>query len=272
MISPLIHPTAIIDPTAKIGEGTSVGPFTIIGKNTTIGKNNKIGSHCVIENTIMGDGNELIASCFIGVKPQDLSYDDKMGSMVKMGNGNKIRECVTVHRSTSLETPTTIGDSCLLMANAHVAHDCILGNFIILVNCCGIAGHVHIGDHAIMSGLTAAHQFVRIGRFSMVSGLSGLPLDMPPFCRATGTRAKLVGLNTVGLRRAGFTRDTIRAIKNAYVEIFLSSRTMLESLAYLRQKPQIPEVMELIEFCENTKRGLTTARLKARVDNWEEDD
>ena len=166
---------------------------------------------------------------------------------------------------------TTIGNSCLLMANSHVAHDCVLANNIILVNCCGVAGHVRIADHAIMSGLTGIHQFVRVGRFAMLSGLSGLTLDLPPFCYATGTRAKLAGLNLVGLKRAGFKPETIRAIKHAYMELFVSDRTMEESLKLLRSKPQVPEVMELIEFCESTKRGLTTSRAKARK-NKEDDD
>jgi len=272
MTNPNIHPTAIIDPSAKIGEGTIIGPFTIIGKNTTIGKNNKIGPSCIIENTTMGDENELIASCFIGVKPQDLSFQDGMESRVQIGNKNKIRECVTIHRATNLEQPTTIGNSCLLMANSHVAHDCILGNNIILVNSCGVAGHARIGDHAILSGLTGVHQFVRVGRFAMLSGLSGLTLDLPPFCYAVGTRAKLAGLNLIGLKRAGFKPEVVRAIKKAYMELFVSDRTMEESIALLRSKPQVPEVTELIDFCASTKRGLTTSRAKARKQKDEEDD
>ena len=225
-----IHPTAIIDPTAKIDPSTCVGPYTIIGPDVQIGKNNHIGPYCVIENTTMGDNNELIASCFIGVKPQDLSYKDGFESRVKIGSKNKIRECVTIHRSTKLEQPTVVGDSCLLMANSHVAHDCILSNNIILANCCGVAGHVRIADHAILSGLTGAHQFVRIGRLAMLSGLSGLMLDLPPFCYATGPRAKLAGINVIGLTRAGFSSDTIRAIKRAYMKLFVSSKTMKENI------------------------------------------
>ena len=269
---PVIHPTAIIDPSAKIGEGTVVGPFTIIGKDTTIGKNNRIGPSCIIENTDMGDENELIGHCFIGVKPQDLSYKDGFESRVKIGNKNKIRECVTIHRSTKLEQPTVIGDSCLLMANSHVAHDCILGNNIILANSCAVAGHVRIADRAIMSGLTGLHQFVRVGRLAMLSGLSGLTLDLPPFCYATGTRAKLAGLNIIGLKRAGFSSETVRAIKKAYMELFLSSRTLKESIEFLRSKPQVPEVMEMIEFCETTERGLTTPRKKTNKTEEDNDE
>lgn len=258
-----IHPSAIIDPSAKIGKDVQVGPYVIIGKNVEIGQGTKIGPFCVIENTKMGKNNDLIGSAFIGVKPQDLSYNG-LESRVIIGDNNKIRENVTIHRATSLETPTTIGNNCLLMANSHVAHDCVLGNNIILVNNCGVAGHVHIDDNAILSGMTAVHQFVRIGRFSMLSGLSGLPLDMPPFCRATGTRAKLVGLNTVGLRRAGWTREQISAVKTAYKKLFLdTTHTMQETLEILEKDNPTPEVKELIDFCRGTKRGIMGARMRA---------
>lgn len=258
-----IHPTAIIDPQAKIGKNVIVGPYCIIGKNTEIGEGTIIGPYCIIENTKMGKNNDLISNASIGVKPQDLSYKD-LDSRVIIGDNNKIRENVTIHRATSLETPTTIGNNCLLMANSHVAHDCVLGNNIILVNCCGVAGHVHICDNAILSGLSAIHQFVRIGRFSMLSGLSGLTLDMPPFCRATGQRAKLVGLNTVGLRRAGWTREQISAVKNAYKKLFLDTEhTMKETLDILEKDNPTAEVKELIDFCRNTKRGITSARMRA---------
>ncbi|MDR0953233.1 MAG: acyl-ACP--UDP-N-acetylglucosamine O-acyltransferase [Elusimicrobiota bacterium] len=261
MLPAKIHPTAIVDASAKIGSNVVIGPYAIIGKNTTIGDNTNIGPFCVVENTIMGKDNELIASAFIGVKPQDLSYDG-VESMVVMGNGNKVREGVTIHRSTSLEHPTKIGDHCLFMANAHVAHDCILGNRIILVNSAGIAGHVVVSDGAILSGMVAVHQFVRIGKLAMASGLSGLPLDLPPFCRASGGRAKLVGLNTVGLRRAGFTRESIKAIKDAYRVLFLSKHTLKEGLELLKKSNPTPEVQEMIDFCENSKRGLIGARKK----------
>jgi UDP-N-acetylglucosamine acyltransferase len=267
---PDIHSTAIICDTAQIGEGTTIGPYTVIGKRVKIGKNNKIGPHCVIENAVMGEGNEVIASAFIGVKPQDLSYDDNMQSAVVIGNKNKIRECVTIHRATNLDKPTTIGDSCLLMANSHVAHDCILHNHIILANSVGVAGHVEIDDGAILSGMVGAHQFVRIGKLAMVSGLSGLPLDVPPFCYATGGRAKLAGINIVGLTRAKFSKEAIRAVKEAYKVLFLSQNTMAESIKILKENNPATEVMELITFCENSKRGIMSARAKGK--KTEEDD
>ncbi|MDR1684043.1 MAG: acyl-ACP--UDP-N-acetylglucosamine O-acyltransferase [Elusimicrobiota bacterium] len=254
-----IHPTAIVHESAKIGKNVTIGPYTIIGKKTTIGDNTFIGPHCVIENTQMGQNNEIIASAFIGVKPQDLSYDG-MESMVVIGSGNQIRECVTIHRSTSLERPTKVGDKCLFMANSHVAHDCVIGSNVILVNSAGVAGHVEIQNNAILSGLSAVHQFVRIGRLSMLSGLSGLVLDLPPFCRATGTRAKLAGLNTVGMRRGGLSRDAVKAVKEAYRVLFLSKNTLRESIERLKKTNPPPEVTEIINFCENSKRGITSAR------------
>ena len=259
-----IHPTAIIAPDAKIGEGVSIGPYTIIGKNTVIGAGTKIGPHCVIENTVMGENNNITASAFIGTPPQDLSYKG-IESMVVIGNGNLIREGVTIHRATTLEHPTKIGNNCMFMANSHVAHDCVLGNNIILVNSAGLAGHVEVADNVLFSGLTAAHQFTRVGRLAMISGLSGLPLDVPPFCRASGGRAKLVGLNSVGLRRNGFTREMVSAVKKAYRQLFLSKKTLKESVEILKKDNPTPEVMEMINFIEASKRGITSARRKTRA-------
>ena len=202
---PNIHPTAIIDPSAKIDPSTHIGPYSIIGANVVIGKENQIGPYCVIENTTM-DKNRIIASAFIGVAPQDLSYKGE-DTRVVMGDGNQIRECVTIHRSTKLDIPTSIGNNCLLMANSHVAHDCHLGNNIIVANCTGIAGHVIVEDRVVMSGMVGVHQFVRVGTMAMLSGGAMVPLDIPPYCIAQGERARLVGLNIVGMRRAGLSRD-----------------------------------------------------------------
>ena len=180
-----IHPTAVVDPSAQIDPSTEIGPYTVIGKGVVIGKNNKIGPFCVIENTTMGDNNELIASSFIGVKPQDLSYKDEP-TRVTLGNGNKIRECVTIHRSTDLNSPTSVGNNCLLMANSHVAHDCHLGSNIIVANSTGIAGHVVVEDRVVMSGMVGVHQFARIGTMAMLSGGTMAPQDVPPYCIAQG--------------------------------------------------------------------------------------
>ncbi|MGN1057892.1 MAG: acyl-ACP--UDP-N-acetylglucosamine O-acyltransferase [Candidatus Avelusimicrobium sp.] len=263
-----IHPTAIIDPSAKIDPSTVVGPYTVIGADVVIGKNNRIGPFCVIENTTMGDGNDIIASAFIGVKPQDLSYKDEP-TRVTMGNGNKIRECVTIHRSTDLNSPTSIGNNCLLMANAHIAHDCHLGNNIIIANSTGVAGHVIVEDRVVMSGMVGIHQFVRVGTMAMLSGGAMLPLDIPPFCIAQGQRARLVGLNIVGMRRAGLARETIMEIKRAYKILFRSNKRLLEACAELEAKNPCAEVQHLIDFCKASKRGVAQAKRKVNEDDGE---
>lgn len=256
-----IHPTAIIDPSAKIDPTTYIGPYTVVGKNVTMGKNNHIGPFCLIENTEMGDGNEVIAHASIGVKPQDLSYNG-MESMVVIGNGNKIRECVTIHRSTKLDVPTRIGNNCLLMANAHIAHDCQLGSNIILANSTGIAGHVQLADRVISSGMVGVHQFVRVGKLAMLSGGAMLPLDVPPYCTAQGQRARLVGLNVIGMRRAGMSRDEIMAVKRAFKVLFRSKMMLNEAIAKLEAENPIAPVKEMLEFCKNSKRGIASAKRK----------
>lgn len=261
-----IHPTAVIDPTAKIDPTTSIGPYTVIGPNVIIGKNNKIGPFCVIENTTMGDDNQIIASAFIGVKPQDLSYKDEP-TRVQMGNGNQIRECVTIHRSTRVEHPTVIGDYCLLMANSHIAHDCHLGSHIIIANSTGIAGHVLIEDRVVMSGMVGVHQFSRVGTMAMISGGTMSPLDVPPYCIAQGGRARLVGLNIVGMRRGGVSRQAMLEIRRAYKLLFRSGKRLEEACTELEANNPCAEVKHMIDFCRNSQRGVTGAKRKINEDD-----
>ena len=263
-----IHPTAIIDPTAQIDPSTVVGPYTVIGPDVQIGKNNRIGPFCVIENTTIGDNNEFIASAFVGVKPQDLSYKDEHTRVV-MGNGNKIRECVTIHRSTFVDKPTTLGNNNLLMANSHLAHDVQMGSNCIVANSSGIAGHVIIEDRAIISGIVGVHQFCRIGTFAMVSGGTMATLDIPPYLIAQGERAKLIGLNIVGLRRAGFDRKVILEIKRAYKLMFRSGKRLEEAMAELEAAPHCAEVQHLIDFCRASQRGVAPARKTSHEDTDE---
>ncbi|MDR0292366.1 MAG: acyl-ACP--UDP-N-acetylglucosamine O-acyltransferase [Elusimicrobium sp.] len=264
-----IHPSAIIDKTAVLEDGVEVGPFVVIGPKTKIGSGTKIGPHCVIEHCEMGKNNELIASSFIGVKPQDLSYSGAP-SMVVMGDNNKIRECVTIHRSGSVEHPTKIGSNCLLMANAHVAHDCVIGSGVILVNSTGLAGHVLVEDRAIISGLVGAHQFCRVGTFAMVSGATGIHKDIAPYCIAQGYRAGLVGLNLIGLRRAGMTRETIKSIKDTYKILFMSDLNMSDALPKAQAQANTPEAKHMVEFCKNTKRGMAKARMRMSAEEADE--
>lgn len=258
-----IHPTAIIHPSAKIDPSTVVGPYAVIGEDVQIGKNNHIGPFCVIENTTMGDHNELIASCFVGVKPQDLSYKGEHTRVV-MGNGNKIRECVTIHRSTFVDKPTTLGDNNLLMANSHLAHDVHMGNNCIIANSTGIAGHVIVEDRVVMSGMVGVHQFSRIGTMAMLSGGAMIPLDVPPYCIAQGERARLVGLNIVGLRRSGMERSAMLEIKRAFKLLFRSGKRLEEALAELESAPHCKEVQHLIDFCRASERGVMPAKKSMR--------
>ncbi len=258
-----IHPTAIIHPSAKIDPSTVVGPYAVIGEDVQIGKNNHIGPFCVIENTTMGDHNELIASCFVGVKPQDLSYKGEHTRVV-MGNGNKIRECVTIHRSTFVDKPTTLGDNNLLMANSHIAHDVHMGNSCIIANSTGIAGHVIIEDRVVMSGMVGVHQFSRIGTMAMLSGGAMIPLDVPPYCIAQGERARLVGLNIVGLRRSGMERSAMLEIKRAFKLLFRSGKRLEEAMAELESAPHCKEVQHLIDFCRASERGVMPAKKSMR--------
>lgn len=258
-----IHPTAIIHPTAQIDPSTIVGPYTIIGEDVQIGKNNHIGPYCVIENTTMGDNNELIASCFIGVKPQDLSYKDEHTRVV-MGNGNKIRECVTIHRSTFVDKPTTLGNNNLLMANSHLAHDVQMGNNCIIANSTGIAGHVIIEDRVVMSGMVGVHQFSRVGTMAMISGGAMVPVDVPPYCIAQGERARLVGLNIVGLRRSGMERSAMFEIKRAFKLMFRSGKRLEEAMAELEAAPHCKEVQHMIDFCRASQRGIMAAKKSMR--------
>lgn len=258
-----IHPTAIIHPSAKIDPSTVVGPYAVIGEDVQIGKNNHIGPFCVIENTTMGDHNELIASCFVGVKPQDLSYKGEHTRVV-MGNGNKIRECVTIHRSTFVDKPTTLGDNNLLMANSHLAHDVHMGNNCIIANSTGIAGHVIIEDRVVMSGMVGVHQFSRIGTMAMLSGGAMIPLDVPPYCIAQGERARLVGLNIVGMRRSGMERSAMLEIKRAFKLLFRSGKRLEEAMAELESAPHCKEVQHLIDFCRASERGVMPAKKSMR--------
>lgn len=265
-----IHPTAVIHPNARIAAGVTIAPYVVIGDDVQIGAGTKIGPFCVFENCTIGENNEFISTCSIGVKPQDLSYKDEPTRVV-MGDRNKVREGVTVHRSTDVNVPTKVGNDCLLMAQAHVAHDVQLGNGIILVNSVGVAGHVVIEDRAIISGLSGIHQFVRVGTFAMLAGGSALVQDLPPYCIAQGNRARLVGLNLVGLKRAGFKLETIRSIKNTYKILFMSGLNVSDAIIKARAQENLtPEAKHMIDFCANSPRGVAAARM--RTASSDEDD
>jgi len=254
-----IHPTAIISTEARLEEGVEVGPYTIIDGDVTVGKNTVVGPHVIIRShTDIGEGCRIFQFSSIGEVPQDLKYKGE-ATRVIIGNHNTIREYVTVHQATSADIGVTIiGDHNLLMAYTHVAHNCKLGNHIIMANAANLAGHVHVEDFAIIGGLTGIHQFTRIGAHCIIGGASAVTKDIPPFVLASGNFAKLYGLNHIGLKRRGFKEETIQALKDTYRIIFRSSLRLSVAIEKVRQEiDDLPEVRQLIEFIEHSERGIS---------------
>ena len=252
----MIHPTAIIDKSAEIDKDVEIGPHAIVGKNVIIKSGTKIGAFSVIEHAEVGKNCRIFSSAFVGIAPQDLKYKGEKTKLV-MSDNCIVRECVTLSRGTAAHGITEIGNDCMFQAYSHVGHDCIVGNGVIMSNAATLAGHVEVGDYAIISGLVAIHQFVRVGRFAMLSGGAMVVLDVPPFCQVQGDRAKLFGLNIVGLKRHGFDEKKISEIKSAFKTIFNSGITVAEALDQLDASNPPKEVREFIDFIKNSKRGIT---------------
>lgn len=253
-----VHPTAVVDPSAKLGENVVVGPYAIIEADTVVGDNCRIDAFAQIKRlTVMGKDNFVHSNAIIGGDPQDIKFKDG-DTRVVMGDGNVVREFVTVHRGTETgRGETRIGSHCMIMAYAHVAHDCLLKDHAILVNCVMLAGHVDVGSHAVVGGMTGVQQFARIGDFAFIGGMTGVNMDVPPFTMATGIRGALRGLNTIGLRRAGMDRAIIRAVKNAYMTIFRSGLERQDALAKAAEEGgEYPEVQNLIDFIKTSERGV----------------
>jgi UDP-N-acetylglucosamine acyltransferase len=254
-----IHPSAVISPDAQIAEGVEIGPFSVVGPSVTIGKNSVIGPNVVIEShTDIGEGNRIFQFASIGAPPQDLKYRGEETRVV-IGKNNTIREFVTINRSTTADIGVTkIGNNNLIMAYCHVAHNCLLENNIVMANAANLAGHIHVEEFAIIGGLTGIHQFSRIGRHCIIGGASAVTKDVPPYTTAAGHYASLYGLNLIGLRRRGFTEETIAALKKAYKIFFRSSLTVAKAIERARAEvPDLPEVRTFIEFIEQSKRGVT---------------
>jgi len=253
-----IHPTAIISPDAKIAGDVEIGPYSIIGPSVTIGKGTKIGPHVVIEShTDIGENCHILQFASIGAAPQDLKFRGEETRVI-IGNYNTIREFVTIHRATVADIGVTImGDYNLIMAYSHIAHNCKLGDHVIMVNAANLAGHIHVEDYAIIGGLTGVHQFVRIGAHCIIGGASAVAMDIPPFVKAAGNKAKLYGLNTIGLRRRGFNEENIKALKEAYRIVFRSSLLLKTAIARVKSEvADVPEVRHFLEFIESSPRGI----------------
>jgi len=258
-MSNIIHPTAVIEPGTKLGNNVEIGPYTVLGKDVQIGDDTKIGAHCIFEYCTVGKGNLFTGAAYIGMPPQDFSYKGEHTRVV-MGDGNIVRESVTVHRGTPSEGTTEVGSGCMLMANSHIAHDCHVGNNVVMVNCASAAGHVRIQDRATISGMVGMHQFTRIGKLCMLSGGSMISQDIIPYVMAAGRSARPVGLNLVGLRRSGMSQEMIKTIKGVYKTLFFEGLQLKEALDKLKSQPQPQEIQLMIEFIEGSKRGIARPR------------
>ena len=253
-----IHPTAIVDSNAELGEGAEIGPYSIIEGTVKIGDRTRVGAHVVMDgHTIISEECEIFTGAVIGSVTQDKKYDGGT-SYLKIGNRNKIREYVTINPGTGEGTETVIGDDTLLMAYAHVAHDCVIGNRVVLANQATLAGHVIVEDKAIIGGLSAVHQFVRIGSLSIIGGCSKIVQDVPPFMMVDGHPAKAYGINTVGLNRAGISNEDKALLKKAFKILFregLSVKSARERIQ--KELPKTPAVQTLIQFLKDSKRGIS---------------
>jgi len=255
-----IHPSAVVSPAARVDPNVHIGPFCLVEPNTAIGEGCILESHVVVRRgTTLGARNHVFEGAVLGGPPQHVRMPENPGT-VWIGSGNTIRENVTVHRALHAEGVTRIGDHNLLMINAHIAHDCCLGNHTIITNNVMLAGHVTVEDRAYLSGAAAVHQFCRIGTLAMVGGQAHLVKDVPPFVTVDGLSSLVVGLNYVGLRRAGLDLQAIRQLKAAYRVIYRSGLSWEEILERLQSEFSYGPAAAFGDFLSATTRGITPAR------------
>jgi UDP-N-acetylglucosamine acyltransferase len=254
-----IHPTAIVSPNARIALDARVGPYVVVEDDVIIGEGCEIASHAVIKQfTTLGRGNRIFEHAVLGGLPQDVKFKNEQSRLV-IGDDNLIREYVTIHRASGEGEETRVGSRNFLMIGVHVAHNCLVGDDIIFANEVALAGHITVEDHAFLSNNVGCHQFVRIGRYAMVGGKSKIVQDVLPFFTADGNPAGVRGLNSVGLRRAGFSAEERNALKNAYRLLFRSGLALEEALREMA-KLDDSNVEHLINFIRDSKRGFTRAR------------
>jgi UDP-N-acetylglucosamine acyltransferase len=253
-----LHPTAIVDRRAELDRDVEIGPYCVVGAGVKIGRGTKLQSHVAIQGrTTLGDNNTIFPFASVGSIPQDLKYKGEPSELL-IGNGNTIREYVSLNPGTSGGGMVTrVGDQNLLMMYCHIAHDCIVGNRNVIANGATLGGHVIVEDNVIVGGLVGIHQFVRIGTGAILGAGSMVSMDVPPYCNATGDRARLHGLNLEGLKRRGFDKSTVAAIRKAYRIAFQSNLRTEEALRKIRQDlPAIPEVEKFVEFIAGSQRGI----------------
>src|SRR6266545_4888634 len=254
-----IHPTALVEPGAQVDPTCEIGPYAVVGPHVKLGARTVVAAHAIVTgHTTLGEGNRVFPHAVIGEIPQDLKYRGEPTALV-IGDKNTFREAVTINLGTVQGGGATrIGNGCLFMAYSHVGHDCIVGDGAIVANSVALAGHVVLEDHVHLSGLAAAHQFTRIGRLSFVSGLTGVVMDVAPYCTVVGARAELAGLNVVGLQRSGMTEEQVGRVKQAYKIVFRSNLGLAEAIAQLDSElGKHPEVAHLVAFLKGSQRGVT---------------
>src|SRR5438477_2280873 len=252
-----IHPTAIVDPKAEIGAGAIVGPYCVIGTDVVLGANCWLQNHVTLVGPMhAGSGNKFYAYCSIGQQTQDLKYQGEP-TYLEIGDENTFREFVTVNRSTTSEGKTRVGNGGNFLAYSHIGHDCTVGNGVVFSNNGTLAGHVQVGDSAVMGGLTAVHQFCRIGRFAITGGCSKIVQDVPPFMIADGNPAEIRGINLIGLERKNFPPESVKLIKEAFRLIYRSKYNTRQAIEAIRnQIAPRQEIAQIIEFIETTDRGI----------------
>ncbi len=257
-MSVAIHPAAFVDEKAQLGLGVTIGPGAVIGPHAVVGDGTSIGSHALVTGwTRIGRGCKLHHGAVVGSPPQDLKYGGEP-SYLEIGEHTEIREYVTANLATEPGATTRIGSRCLLMAYAHVAHNCVIGDHVILANAVQMAGYVTIEDWAIVGGGTVIHQFVRIGRHAMIGGGSRIPQDVAPFVKLAGSPPRLGGINAVGLERRGFSKSVRDALDRSYRIVFREGLTISDAVRRLREEfPDVPEVETLARFAETSARGLS---------------
>jgi UDP-N-acetylglucosamine acyltransferase len=252
-----IHPSAIVDGRAEIGGGTIVGPYCVIGAEVALGQDCWLQHHVTLSGpTRAGTRNKFYAYCSIGQQTQDLKYQGEP-TYLDIGDENTFREFVTINRSTTSEGKTRVGSRGNFLAYSHIGHDCTVGDEVVFSNNATLAGHVQVGNHAVMGGLTAVHQFCRIGRFAIMGGCSKIVQDVPPFMIADGNPAEIRGVNLVGLERQGFTPESVKWIKEAFRLIYRSKYNTRQAMEAIRKElPQNEEITQIIEFIGQSERGI----------------
>ncbi|GAC1685087.1 MAG: acyl-ACP--UDP-N-acetylglucosamine O-acyltransferase [Gemmatimonadaceae bacterium] len=252
-----VHPTAIVAADAQLGDDVAIGAFAIVGDGCVIGDGSEIAARATLDRNVqLGRGVKIGIGSVIGGDPQDLKFKGEVTS-VEIGDGTTVREYTTINRGTSESWKTTVGRGCFIMSYVHLAHDCHIADGVLISNGTQLAGHVTVDERATLSGVSAVHQFVKIGRFSFVGGMSRVPKDVPPFVKAVGNPIKLYGLNTVGLQRNNFPEPVIRELKRAYRLFFRSELNVTQAKERAQTElEQFPEVQEFLRFVESSDRGV----------------